>query len=52
MFQETFQKRLVIISCLVMAIAGFAAGTQMKSFRSAKVKSVQADITAPLQKNS
>lgn len=42
MFQEAFQKKLIIISCLVMAIAGFTAGTQMKSLRGEKVKSANA----------
>ncbi len=49
MFQEAFQKKLIIISCLLMAIAGFVAGTQMKSFRPAKMKSAQADTTVPFQ---
>lgn len=47
MFQEAFQKKLIIVSCLVLAIAGFAAGTQMKSFRSAKLKSASANIYVP-----
>lgn len=52
MFQEAFQKRLIIISCLVLAVAGFAVGTQMKSFRSAKMKSAQLEATVPSQKHS
>ncbi|RBO92193.1 hypothetical protein DFR47_10792 [Pseudochrobactrum asaccharolyticum] len=52
MFQEAFQKRLIIISCLVLAVAGFAAGTQMKSFRSAKMKSTHVEATVPSQKHS
>lgn len=47
MFQQAFQKKLIIISCLVMAVAGFAAGTQMKSFRGAKLKSANASIYTP-----
>lgn len=52
MFQEAFQKRLIIISCLVLAVAGFAAGMQVKSFRSTKMKSAQVEVTVPSQKHS
>lgn len=42
MFQEAFQKRPIIIMCLILVIVGFIAGTQSKSFRGVKEKSANA----------
>jgi len=52
MFQEAFQKRIIIISCLIMAVAGFAAGAQVKSLRGEKLKSSNVIISAVPVKHS